>query len=122
ISIIQEPGMLGDPSTFIPIARSLGATTERMFIQWATVAPSPNATKQPNFNASDPNAYPAINWAIYDQAIKAAQQAGITVDLEVTGGSPRWASGKNPPKSSTSCFIHDRTYCSWMPNAKLYGQ
>ena len=93
-----------------------------MFIQWATVAPSPNGAKQPNFNASDPNAYPARNWAIYDQAIKAAQQAGITVDLEVTGGSPRWASGKNAPTGAKSCFIHDRAYCSWMPNAKMYGQ
>ncbi len=89
ISIIQEPGMLGDPGVFIPLARSLGPTTERMFIQWATVAPSPNGAKQPNFNASDPNAYPARNWAIYDQAIKAAQDGGITVDLEITGGSPR---------------------------------
>jgi hypothetical protein len=122
ISIIQEPGMLDSPGTFIPIARSLGATTERMFIQWATVAPSPTATKQPNFNASDPNAYPARNWAIYDQAIAAAQKAGITVDLEVTGGSPRWASGKNYPKGSTSCWQHDVSYCAWMPNATMYGQ
>ena len=91
-------------------------------VQWATVAPSPNATKQPNFNASDPNAYPAKNWAIYDQAIKSAQQAGITVDLEVTGGSPRWASGKNYPKGATSCWQHDVAYCAWMPNAKMYGQ
>jgi hypothetical protein len=122
ISIIQEPGMIGNPGVFIPLAHSLGATTERMFIQWATVAPSPNGAKQPNFNASDPNAYPARNWAIYDQAIEAAQQAGITVDLEVTGGSPRWASGKNAPTGAKSCFIHDRAYCSWMPNAKMYGQ
>ena len=41
ISIIQEPGMIGNPGEFIPIAHSLGATTERMFIQWATVAPKP---------------------------------------------------------------------------------
>jgi hypothetical protein len=122
ISIIQEPGLISNPAAFVPIARSLGATTERMFIEWATVAPSPNASKQPNFDASDPNAYPARNWAIYDQAIKAAQQAGITVDLEVTGGSPAWASGKNAPTGRKSCFIHDRTYCSWMPNARLYGQ
>jgi len=120
ISIIQEPGMMSDPGTFIPLDRSIGATTERMFIQWATVAPSPNAATQPNFDASDPNAYPARNWAIYDQAIEAAQQAGITVDLEITGGSPRWASGKSAPAGT--CFVKDRTYCSWMPNAKLYGQ
>jgi hypothetical protein len=122
ISIIQEPGMVGDPGVFIPIAHSLGATTERIFIQWATIAPSPNATKEPNFNASDPNAYPASSWALYDQAIKLAQQAGITVDLEVTGGSPRWASGKNYPKGSKSCWQHDVAYCAWMPNAKMYGQ
>ena len=120
ISIIQEPGMLGNPGVFIPLARSLGPTTERMFIQWATVAPSPNGAKQPNFNASDPNAYPARNWAIYDQAIKAAQDGGITVDLEITGGSPAWASGKNAPAGS--CFVKNRSYCSWMPNAKMYGQ
>jgi hypothetical protein len=122
ISIIQEPGMIGDPGVFIPIAHSLGSTTERVFIQWATIAPSPNATKEPNFNASDPNAYPARNWALYDQGIKAAQQAGITVDLEITGGSPRWASGKNYPKGSKSCWQHDVAYCAWMPNATMYGQ
>ena len=122
ISIIQEPGMVGNPGVFIPIASSLGTTTERMFIQWATIAPSPNSSKQPKFNASDPNAYPARNWAIYDQAIRSAQQAGITVDLEVTGGSPAWASGKNAPTGPKSCWIHDRAYCSWMPNATMYGQ
>ena len=123
ISIIQEPGLIGNPGYFVPIAHSLGATTERMFIQWATIAPSPNATSEPkNFNASDPNAYPAQNWAIYDQAIKAAQSAGITVDLEVTGGSPRWASGKDYPKASTSCWQHDVAYCAWKPNAAMYGQ
>jgi hypothetical protein len=120
ISIIQEPGLISNPGAFVPIAHSLGATTERMFIEWATVAPSPNAAKQPNFNASDPNAYPAKNWAIYDQAIEAAQQAGITVDLEVTGGSPRWASGKTAPAGS--CFAENHAYCSWMPNASMYGQ
>jgi hypothetical protein len=120
ISIIQEPGLVGNGGKFLPLARSLGTTTERMFIQWATVSPNPSAAKQPNFNASDPNAYPARNWAIYDQAIQEAQQAGITVDLEVTGGSPRWASGSTAPAGS--CFVKDRAYCSWMPNAKMYGQ
>jgi hypothetical protein len=120
ITLLQDTSLTTAPDSAVPMARALGATTERMMMVWSTVAPNANAAKKPNFNASDPNAYPAGNWAVYDHAIEVAQQQGMTVDLMITGGSPRWASGADAPKGSG--FAKDHSYYAWKPNANMYGQ
>jgi hypothetical protein len=86
------------------------------------VAPDAAAKQPPEgFDGSDPNAYPASKWRPYDQLVEDAQQDGITVDFDLTGGSPRWASGTNPPTSSPG-YTDDRRYYSWEPNPAMYGQ
>ncbi|MGA9859848.1 MAG: hypothetical protein WBQ18_18430, partial [Solirubrobacteraceae bacterium] len=82
------------------------------------IAPGPTATKKPSFNATDPNAYPAANWAPYDAVVEAAHEYGIKVDFTVTGGSPRWADKVAPPKAPGA----NASYFAWEPNAAAYGQ
>ena len=120
ITILQDTSLTRAPDSTVPLARALGATTERMFMVWSKVAPRADAATKPNFNASNPNAYPARNWAVYDHAIEIAQQQGMTVDLEITGGSPRWASGADAPKGSG--FVDDRGYYAWKPKPQMYRQ
>jgi hypothetical protein len=117
ISMIQDGSILASPATALPQVRALGANTVRIFVSWRSLAPKPAARKAPKFNASDPNAYPASNWKPYDQAVETAQQEGVTVDLELTGGAPRWAEGAGIPHS----YVVGRSL-AWKPNAKLYGQ
>jgi hypothetical protein len=122
ITMIQDDAILASPATELPLVRALGATTVRVFVTWYSLAPDPAAEQPPEgFNGSDPNAYPMSSWRPYDQLVEDAQRNGITVDFELTGGSPRWASGADPPASAPG-YIDDRRYFSWEPNPAMYGQ
>ncbi len=121
ITILQDNAILASPTTELPLVRALGATTVRVFVTWYSLAPDPAAKQPPvGFDGSDPNAYPPSKWRPYDQLVEDARQDGITVDFELTGGSPRWASGPNPPPSSPG-YTDDRRYYSWEPNPAMYG-
>jgi hypothetical protein len=117
LSILQDGTFLGAPATALPQARALGASTIRVFVPWFSVAPASEAKRRPHFDASNPNAYPRSAWKSYDTLVRNAQSEGITVDLEPTGGPPRWAEGANPPR----VYRQDRFF-GWRPNPKLYGQ
>ncbi|MGA9859048.1 MAG: hypothetical protein WBQ18_14380, partial [Solirubrobacteraceae bacterium] len=97
LAIIQDGSVLSNPTGAMQEFRQLGANTVRVVVPWANIAPGPTATKKPSFNATDPNAYPAANWAPYDAVVEAAHQYGIKIDFTVTGGSPRWAEKVAPP-------------------------
>ena len=122
ITIVQDDAILASPATALPLVRSLGATTVRVFVTWYSLAPDPAAELAPGgFDGSDPDAYPASKWRPYDRLVEDARRDGITVDFELTGGSPRWASGSDPPASSPG-YTDDRRYFSWEPNPAMYGQ
>jgi hypothetical protein len=115
IQDVHDAGALIDPQQTLAQVRALGASTIRVIIPWATLAPSPGSIQKPSFDASDPNAYPASGWAPYDAIVQTARQDGLTVDLTVSGGAPRWAEGKGVPGYSIP-------YLAWKPNAQAYGE
>jgi hypothetical protein len=91
---IMEPGpsVTSDSATTMSTLQLLGVNTIRLNIGWADVAPDPNSTRAPkHFSASNPSAYPAGRFDGFDAAIKAASADGIGVDVDVSGGSPKWA-------------------------------
>jgi hypothetical protein len=92
----------------------LGVDRVRIFISWNAVAPDPAALVAPaGFNAADPAAYPAANWAMYDAALEDARARGMGVDVTLGPPPPRWASGKGAPNPSTQT--------EWRPSAAQYG-
>ncbi len=115
--IIQDGSDLNNPAGAFQEFRQLGANAVRVVIPWAAVAPRPTAKKKPNFNATDPNAYPAANWAPFDAIMKTAAADGITVDLTISGGAPRWAEATPPAAPGQNA-----AFISWKPNAAAYGQ
>ena len=117
IAIIQDTTFLNSPVTALPQARALGARTIRAFVSWYLIAPHPASIHRPRFNASDPNGYPAADWAPYDQMVRLAARERVRLDLELTGGAPRWAEGRNAPRQ----YRANRS-SGWWPSAKLYGQ
>jgi hypothetical protein len=98
-SILQAPGQLiSDPAGTLDQVKRLGVDRVRLFLTWGSLAPNPYGGAQPpGFNASDPAAYPAARWAIYDTIIRDAAARGIGIDLTVTGPSPAWAEAVGVP-------------------------
>jgi hypothetical protein len=117
LSIIQDGSFLKSPSTSMPLVRALGSRVVRVFVQWSLVAPKPDAASKPHFDASDPSAYPASSWAPYDALVRTAEEQGIVVDLEITGGGPHWSEGKPLPK----VYREDGSF-GWRQNPAMYGQ
>jgi hypothetical protein len=115
--LIQDGSVLNNPTAAFQEFRQLGANAVRVVIPWGQVAPKPTSKTKPNFNATDPNAYPAANWAPFDAIMKTAQADGLTVDLTLSGGAPRWA--ESPPPSAPHA---NAAFFAWKPNAAAYGQ
>jgi hypothetical protein len=117
LSILQDTSFLYKTATALPQARALGAGTLRVFLSWYSMAPRAGSTHRPTFNAAAPGAYSQAKWEQYDNLVRAAAAEGVQIDLEVTGGAPRWAEGPGAPKvyRQTPAF-------AWRPSAAAYGQ
>src|SRR3954451_18211041 len=68
---------------------ALGAKALRVIVYWNDVAPSPNSSRRPSFDATDPTQYPGF--AKYDRLLQAAHDRGIKVLLTISGPVPKWA-------------------------------
>jgi hypothetical protein len=71
--------------------RDFGVDRVRVLVYWKDYAPAPTSKRRPDFDAADPNAYPAGAWDRLDGLFASAQARGITVQLTLTGPVPRWA-------------------------------
>jgi hypothetical protein len=97
-SIFQDDAVLAgdDPNVrarALDELNALGVDTVRALVLWNRIAPSPTSSTRPaGFDATNPNAYPAGNWARFDQLVRGAQQRGMQVLLTPTGPGPGWAS------------------------------
>jgi hypothetical protein len=93
---------------------ALGVDRIRVSVFWNIVAPDATSTTRPaNFDAADPNAYPAGSWTRYDTIVTFAKARGIAVNFDVTDPAPLWATGK-PPRSDIQ-----KTFS---PSASEFGQ
>lgn len=96
--------------------RHLGVGIVRYVVHWADIAPDSSSSTMPHFNASDPGAYPAANWAALDQVVRTANSDGIRLMITVAGHVPRWAFGPNEPSDPQQLLG------AWKPSASEYGQ
>ncbi len=119
ITIIQDNNaVLGNAPAAMAEFRALGATTVRVFLPWAKIAPNAAKSRAPqHFTATDPAAYRAGAWAPYDAIDRAASQYHLTIELVVTGGAPLWAEGPGVPKANRT-----NPFYAWKPSAADYGQ
>ena len=70
---------------------SLGVTNVRQLVYWRDYAPAPTSATKPDFDASNPDAYPPGTWGNLDGLVAAAKAHGVSVMLTLTGPPPRWA-------------------------------
>ncbi len=115
IAILQDdPPLLSDPAGTLARMRQLGVGTVRVLVRWQNVAPSAGSYRRPRrFDATNPGAYPAGNWAPYDNLLTNAQQDGIAIDFDLAGGSPLWATGPGAPRG--------QRHFNWEPSPSEFG-
>jgi hypothetical protein len=93
-SIFEDhPYLVGsDPTTrekTLDEITALGADTIRVEIKWNEVAPSPESRNRPEFDATDPSAYPGFER--YDALIQSLATRNLRILATITGDAPRWA-------------------------------
>jgi hypothetical protein len=93
------PSLRADPAGTLDTLRKLGVDRVKVFLPWGDIAPDPTSRiPPPGFNAGDPAAYPAANWALYDTIIRNAKARGLGIDLTVGEPPPLWAAGPGAPR------------------------
>jgi hypothetical protein len=101
----EGSAILSDPSGELAALRALGVDRVRVSFAWEDIAPDGKSRHEPgHFDASDPAAYPAANWAPYDTLVRDLKQDHMSLDLVLAPPAPVWASGKGAlPTASTNC-------------------
>ena len=72
--------------------QGFGVDTVRAIVSWHQIAPEPDSSSKPTFNASDPAAYPAEKWAGLDDLVRGARSRGMDLLLTPSTPVPVWAS------------------------------
>jgi hypothetical protein len=95
--------LMDNPAGTLAQLRLLGVQRVRVAVRWYYIAPRPHSRRMPgHFNPGDPAAYPAGNWAIWDEIVRDAAQNGIGLDFNPMGGAPLWAEGSGAPPGNTN--------------------
>lgn len=68
-----------------------GADRVRITAGWSELAPRPRSHRKPDFDATDPAAYPEDPWRRLDRAVKAADTRDLEVMIDIAFWAPRWA-------------------------------
>lgn len=69
--------------------KAFGVRWVRVIVYWREVAPEADSREVPDFDETDPNAYPG--WDKYDRMVREIKAHGMNVMLTVSGPVPRWA-------------------------------
>lgn len=69
--------------------KGFGVRWVRVIVYWREVAPDPNSREVPDFDETNPSAYPG--WDKYDRMVNEIKARGMNVMLTVSGPVPRWA-------------------------------
>ena len=81
--------LFANPGPTLDLLKQLGVDDVKVFMQWGLMTPDPTSHKRPSgFDAANPAAYPAANWAPFDAIVRAAATRGIGVDLALDAPAP----------------------------------
>jgi hypothetical protein len=109
----DDTALANDPAGTMQRLRVLGVDRARVAVRWLSIAPRATSHTRPNFNAADPAAYPAANWAPFDRIAKQARVYGISLNFNIVGGAPLWATGPGAPR--------EKPHPNWEPSAHEFN-
>lgn len=95
--------------------RALGVDVVKVALIWRLLAPSPNATRPPTFDAADPNAYPVGIWNRYDLLVEEARYLGLRVYFQIDPPGPEWGLSTQYPRGQGKSL-------GQVPNYRLFTQ
>ena len=78
--------------------RELGVDWVRVTAGWSVIAPEPDSPRRPDFDATDPDAYPDGAWAALDRVVALARERGFEVNIDIAFWAPRWAVSRPSPE------------------------
>jgi hypothetical protein len=93
VGLFDDASAFGAPSTTFPLLRQLHVQVLRLTLAWGGHF---GVANQRPAHPNDP-ADPAYQWDRYDQAVEAADSAGIQILFTVLG-TPDWANGGQGPR------------------------
>lgn len=70
--------------------RALGVDWVRVTAGWSVVAPAARARRRPDFDGSDPQAYPPGVWEALDRVHEMARARGMRTAIDIAFWAPRW--------------------------------
>ena len=109
--------LVSDPQQTLTTLRSLGVTTLRVFVPWASIAPRARSRRPPRaFVPADPADYPRRAWKPFDALVRVAKADGIRLLLQPTSPAPIWAVGRAPRGTG------EHNPATWMPSAREFGE
>jgi hypothetical protein len=73
--------------------RRIGFDRVRLTAGWGAIAPE----ARPDFDTTDPGAYPPDRWLLLDRAVREADRAGLAVMIDVAFWAPPWAVERRDP-------------------------
>jgi len=71
--------------------RDLGIDRVRVTAGWSVIAPDPESRRRPDFDATDPAAYPDGIWRNLDRIVRMSDEAGVETMIDIAFWAPRWA-------------------------------
>jgi len=114
VSIFTSPSAAALNPAGLDELKRLGVDRVHIYLHWADIAPDPTSPRRPAFDATDPAAYPAAGWAVYDTIIRDAKARGLGVDVALIPPPPVWAAGKGASDPTTQP--------EWRPSPRMFGQ
>ncbi len=112
----EGSSILSNPGPQLAVLHALGVDRVRVSFAWGLIAPDGKSRHMPHFDAADPAAYPAANWAPYDALVRALKADHMGLDLVLAPPAPVWASGRGALAAALT-----KAY-SWDPDAHEYEQ
>jgi hypothetical protein len=71
--------------------KALGTDIVKVRVNWRDFAPNATSSRRPDFDATDPAAYPAGTWDALDRAVEGIAARGMKPFLMVGPPAPEWA-------------------------------
>ncbi|MBV8955243.1 MAG: hypothetical protein JO179_13985 [Solirubrobacterales bacterium] len=111
----DDVALFANPAATVTRLRLLGVDRLRVAVRWMQIAPSARSRARPaHFDATNPAAYPSRNWAPLDRVVREAGAQGLSLNFNVVGGAPLWATAPGAP--------HDgQLHFSYAPSAREFG-
>jgi hypothetical protein len=106
--------LTSDPVGTLNQLHALGVDRVHVYMSWSGMAPDAGSRRRPQFDATDPAAYPASGWAAYDAIVRGLAARHMGIDLALAGPAPVW--------TEAAGSTYERKQFDYKPDPAAYGQ